>query len=109
MQKERFAELLQYRLESIEKILGKKAKQYAMGDDRLQNFKDGAQFNNTIPEDYLMHLVSKHIIALRDFIRVLKYGERKSIEDWDEKIGDIINYMILLEALIWEGEDDGKK
>lgn len=88
------------RCETIKLILTEKAAQYARGD-RLSNFKKIAAFRHKTPEEALMGLVVKHIVALDDFIQDLP-DKKMPIEQWEEKIGDIINYMILLEAMVKE-------
>ena len=83
----------------MDKVLRSKAAEYAHGGDRLSNFKDAAAMNGCTPEQALWGFVTKHIIALKDFI---KSGETRPLEQWEEKIGDIQNYMVLLEALLSE-------
>ena len=92
--------IINKRCETIKSILSEKAAQYARGD-RLSNFKKIAAFRHKTPEEALMGLVVKHIVALDDFVQDLP-GKNMPLEQWKEKIGDIINYMILLEALVEE-------
>lgn len=96
-----FMKLLKNRLFRIEKILGAKADEYARGD-KLSNFKKASSLLNCTPEKALFGMVAKHIIALSDFIEDLEGGKFQDLKRWDEKIGNIINYMILLEALVIE-------
>jgi len=93
--------ILTNRLFLTEKVLGSKADEYARGD-RLSNFKKAAQLMNCTPEKALFGFVAKHIVALSDFVNDLDSGVNQTPEKWVEKIGDIINYMILLEALVIE-------
>lgn len=93
--------VLNNRLFLTEKVLGSKADEYARGD-RLSNFKKAAQLMNCTPEKALFGFVAKHIVALSDFVNDLDSGVNQTPERWTEKTGDIINYMILLEALIIE-------
>lgn len=93
--------ILKNRLYLIEKVLGEKADEYARGD-RLSNFKKAGKLLDCTPETALFSIASKHIIALSDFCNDLEKGCCQPIERWVEKIGDIINYMILLEALVVE-------
>lgn len=101
MTNEEFQIIVEQQLQTIKEILIAKADEYARGD-RLSNFKRIAVFRNVPPEDALFALVSKHIVALNDFIKDLDTDIVQPIERWDEKINDIINYMILLKALIRE-------
>jgi hypothetical protein len=93
-------QIVEQRCGLIKSILIEKATQYARGD-RLSNFKKIAAFRSKEPEEALMGLVVKHIVALDDFIQDLP-ERNMPIEQWQEKIGDIINYMILLEAMVSE-------
>jgi len=97
------------RCAEINYILGRKAEEYARGD-RLSNFKKAAKLVNCTPERALFGFVAKHIIALMDFVEDIDEGLVQPQDRWDEKIGDIINYMILLEALVKErmGETDAQ-
>lgn len=77
----------------------------AMDKDQLANFKKAAALRNTTPEDILFGYVTKHIVALDDFIKemsdVANHAPRP-IEQWDEKIFDIILYMLLMRGLLEE-------
>ena len=101
MNQETLTRIIDARISKIRSTLKAKQGQYAREDDRLHNFKKIAGFRGVEPEEALMGLVVKHIVALDDFINDLP-GQVMSMSQWDEKIGDIINYMILLEALIQE-------
>ena len=94
---------LQECLMKIKESLDIKGNEYASGTDRLSNFKKAARFRSTTPEDALMGFVIKHIIALQDFIEREKQLPGRvgniSNEQWDEKIFDICNYMLLLKCL----------
>lgn len=97
MEISRFEDLLKRRLEKIEAVLGTKAKEYAMGGDRLHNFKTAAAMGQTTPEKALWGMAMKHLVSVTDLIE----GRLKNTEAMaDEKIGDLINYLILLEAVL---------
>ena len=89
------------RVDYIRKVLTEKASQYSSDTDRLANFRDVSCLNHTTPEAALWGFVSKHIVALSGFIKN-KGSCQQPYEQWEEKIGDIINYMILLDALVRE-------
>ena len=101
MNNDEFQAVLDIRVAKIDTVLKHKADEYARGD-RLSNFKAAAEFLNTTPEKALMGIAIKHIIALRDFINDLDNDLCQPYERWEEKIGDIINYLILLDALVQE-------
>jgi hypothetical protein len=94
--------ILKNRLYRTEQILEQKAAEYVKDTDRLSNFKRAAQLLSCTPERALLGFVAKHIVALSDFVEDLERGYYHPMQQWDEKLGDIINYMILLEALLIE-------
>ena len=49
-----------------------------------------------------MGFMLKHIVSINDIIEQSKEGKLPSREVIDEKIGDVINYFILLEACLVE-------
>lgn len=101
MDNEKFKTVVQDRMQKTIDTLIAKASEYARGD-RLSNFKKIAAFRQKSPEDVLFSLVAKHIAALDDFIQDIDRGQVQSLNRWDEKIGDIIAYMVLLDAMVRE-------
>jgi hypothetical protein len=98
-----FNRVLRERLEETQKRLGAKAAEYARGD-RLSNFKAIAAAQKLSPEKVCMTLMSKHWTALTDAVNDLS-GEPSMLASphfFDEKIGDIVAYLVLLDALIQE-------
>ena len=88
--------------EELAQTLRDKGLEYADADgDRLDNFKALALLQHTTPERALLGLVGKHIVALFDFARRDAQGDDPEIpnEQWEEKTGDIIAYMVLLRAI----------
>lgn len=75
-----------------------KAKEYAT-DDRLHNFKQAAHLQNITPMQALGGMMAKHTVSVYDMIAT---GETYPLELWDEKIGDSINYLLLLRAMVEE-------
>jgi len=71
--------------------------------DRLANFKDSVKITEDgTPKQALLGMVRKHIVALYEFARREAEGGHVPLEHWDEKIGDIIVYMLLLEGLVYD-------
>jgi hypothetical protein len=99
---EKFNELLNCRIETTKQVLANKNAEYARNDDKLSNFKRAASLGQCTPERALIGMLTKHIISVYDMIDDLDQNKVGKIETWNEKIGDTINYMILLEALINE-------
>lgn len=98
MNSNQFDHLLQDRLNAIKTTLGSKAKEYAIGD-RLYNFKRAAEISRTTPQRALAGMLMKHLVSVLDLVE----GSLPATEAMiNEKIGDAINYLILLEAILKE-------
>jgi hypothetical protein len=89
------------------KVLAAKGIGYSTGDDdRLGNFKAGVELN-TIPgrksnqKTVLWGYLLKHLTSINVMCRY-RTGNQPTREQWDEKIGDAINYLLLLSAMVDE-------
>ena len=108
MNNEQFNAIVELRIEKIKSVLCAKADEYARGD-RLSNFKQGASLTGELPIEVLAGLVVKHEVAFHNFVN--DWADRQFVqhyERWDEKIGDIINYLILADAIIREYLESNK-
>lgn len=110
MNTEAFNKLLDRRLQKIKEVLTGKAGEYSVNDDRLHNFKRAAQIENCSTRESLRGMAVKHFVNIDDAI---VSGQPRSQAWIDEKIGDAVNYLILLEAVMTEdssvsNEFDGK-
>ena len=54
---------------------------------------------NVTKEDVVEFIEKMTILELSDFVKDLESGKNQPLSRWTEKTGDIINYMILMEAL----------
>ena len=90
------------RLEDCKRVLAGKASEYATSD-RLHNFKVAAVLSGENPIKALGGMMKKHTVSVYDLIEAVNDGQDIPIELWDEKIGDHINYLLLLWALVVEG------
>jgi len=99
-----FNKIVDRRINEIKMVLVEKAKEYANCDDRLSNFKRIALLRSKSPEEVLMGMAVKHFQSIYDIVDDIESGvdDSKVVIMHDEKIGDAINYLILLEALIKE-------
>lgn len=94
-----FEEFLENRLKSIKHSLGVKAKEYVREGNKLHNFDRGAKISGKTREEVLWNgFALKHLVSVFDLIDDVTKGNIPSKELVDEKIGDLINYLILLEA-----------
>jgi len=94
-----FNVILQSRLSCIQSTLAGKAKEYAGGGDRLHNFKVAARISGKSPEEALQGMMLKHLVSVFDLIEDRLENTSAMV---NEKIGDTINYLILLEAVLAE-------
>ena len=100
---EKFSKLLEYRIELMRSVLAAKSAEYSTTEDKLHNFKRAADMLQCTPERALIGMWSKHIISILDIVNKVDNNiALPPIDLLEEKIGDAINYLILLEALVKE-------
>jgi hypothetical protein len=97
-----FVEVLGGRITKIAKVLNEKSKEYASAGDRLHNFKRAGLMQGVTPEKALVGMLVKHLVCVMDMVDDIERGNIFWYGQWDEKIGDSINYLCLLEALAVE-------
>lgn len=96
-----FNKIIDSRIQKCLDVLCKKADEYAT-DDRLHNFKVAAELQGCTPIRALSGMMCKHTVSVYDLINDFEEGKDIPLELWEEKIGDSINYLLLLTALIHE-------
>lgn len=105
MTTQEFEQVIENRIDTCKSTLCNKAKEYAT-EDRLHNFKVAAELQSCTPITALAGMMAKHTVSVYDLIQKQEQGFVVSREMWDEKIGDSINYLILLSALVQEKFDE---
>ena len=100
MTEQEFQEVLDARLTKIKETLSSKAKEYATDNDKLHNFNVGARLTGQTRERVLWGFALKHYISFLDILDNLDKGKLPSEAMVDEKVGDLINYLVLVEASI---------
>ena len=101
MNADQFNQVVDNRCNEIKRILTKKAGEYATDSDRFHNFNVAARIANTTPERALKGMMLKHEVSVMDLIEWADIAPEKLTEALiDEKIGDNINYLLLLEGLL---------
>lgn len=103
MENNEFNRIVEKRCAAIKSVLASKAKEYARGD-RLHNFKRAAAALRCTPEQALIGMYMKHQVSILDLVDDISngYPPKMLTAVTNEKVGDAINYLILLEALIAE-------
>lgn len=105
MRTEQFEEIINKRIEMCKTVLCNKADEYAT-DDRLHNFKVAGELQSCTPVKALGGMMAKHTVSVYDLIDDYEQGKATSKEMWAEKIGDSINYLLLLTAMLEEDIED---
>jgi hypothetical protein len=103
-----FDQLVEDRCNKIAKTLVEKGKEYRRNDDPLHNFRVAAKVQNTTEEKALWGFAAKHYVSFLDILNDMEKGFLPKEEVVDEKIGDLINYLILCEASIKEKINNSK-
>jgi hypothetical protein len=83
-------------------VLMKKRKEYSKPDgDRLIQFKKTAMMEDKNPAETLFSMADKHITSIADMV---KEPNAYTTNQWREKIGDLHNYLFLLDAVLIDME-----
>jgi CRISPR/Cas system-associated protein Cas10 (large subunit of type III CRISPR-Cas system) len=103
MNQEDFDVVVTETMDSIAKLLRVKGGEYAGSEDRLANFKRGQLRTGAHPYQVLWIYLSKHIDSVETFIKDTAAGiVRERSEPIDGRLDDIINYCLLMKALVRE-------
>lgn len=100
-----FSKIVDYQFNRCHNILACKSAEYDMEtSDRFHSFKVAAALQNLTPKQALVGMMCKHVVSVFDMVET---DGDYSIEKWDEKITDNINYLLLLRGLIEEEKHNG--
>jgi hypothetical protein len=100
-----FNKVVEKTLVQIQDLLVAKGGEYAGSEDRLANFKRGAALTGVTPMQCLFIYMSKHYDAVATYIRDQAAGvTRVRMEPIEGRVDDLINYGLLLKALIEESQ-----
>lgn len=105
MKSKTFERLFKEITKRISKTVMVKNKDYSStSDDRLNNFKRGAEMLRCTPERVLIGYWTKHAISILDIVDRIDSGNYGGLtkEQLEEKIGDGMVYLALLEGIIKE-------
>jgi hypothetical protein len=105
MHSTRFAQVFNEVINESERVLIAKADEYATDDERLHNFKVAAAVTGRNATQSLGGMMIKHTTSVYDMIEA---GDPTQfpMDLWREKIGDHINYLILLMACVAEAYEE---
>lgn len=100
-----FDKFVQETVAATADLLRVKGGEYAGSLDRLANFKRGAELTGVTPLQCAFIYASKHYDAVATFVRDEAAGmERPRSESIEGRFDDLINYCILMKALVREAE-----
>ena len=100
MTEEEFDLVVDYRINEIKETLVLKGKEYKRNSDPLHNFEVAARLGNTTREKALWGFALKHYVSFMDMLNDIEKGNLPEEDKVNEKIGDLVNYLILCEASI---------
>jgi hypothetical protein len=107
MKNEDFNTMVEETLNKCKTILGEKKKVYAT-EDRFHNFKERQKMLRVhSPIDVAFNDFTKHFQAYKDKIEM--YGGLRifTLDQFDENIIDMINYLLLMRGMIIEIKERG--
>lgn len=104
MNKNTFERVVEDTLGMAQKVLTRKSGEYSSSDDKLHNFDKAKDLMRCKTKEFaLLGMLNKHLVSVIDMIEKFeKTGELPTSNMIDEKIGDSINYFILLKACFYD-------
>lgn len=82
--------------------MASKSNEYSTDSNKLHNFDIGARMTGKLREEIILGFALKHHISILDIVDNIGKGILPTEAMVEEKIGDLVNYLILLEASIKE-------
>lgn len=92
-----YKELINETIEMCTDVLLKKKGEYTTEQDYFHNFNVAAELENITPKQALAGMMAKHTVSIYD---MCNSNEEYSLEKWNEKIVDHINYLLILRAMV---------
>ena len=104
MNKNTFERIVEDSLEICKAVLTRKSDEYSSSEDKLHNFDKAKDLMRCKTKEFaLLGMLNKHLVSVIDMIEKFeKTGELPTSGMIDEKIGDSINYFILLKACFYD-------
>jgi hypothetical protein len=102
MSQEEFNQIVNQRLEATKSLLTNKGKEYIRNNDIFHNFNKAADMRGTSPLSALQGFLDKHIVSWLDIVSDVENSDLSKITEKhiEEKIGDIVTYFVIAEALV---------
>jgi hypothetical protein len=111
MKPEKFQTLHVRRSQLSYEVLVEKAKEYGQDHDILESFKEQCKLSiHNTPMGIGWELMVKHLYSIKRIITEYESESKLPTQEMiDEKFGDAINYLILIEALFSEANPQPEK
>ena len=103
----KFQSFISRRLKRCIETLTMKRKEYTDEVNPFINFECGAKTIGEVPEKVMFYYMLKHFESFKDIV----LNQRDvSKEVWDEKVSDLINYILIIDAYyqIYKYETENK-
>jgi len=101
-QEQRFEAVVAARLEAIRELILVKGREYRRNGDVFHNFNAGGKMLGCTPERALLGFAAKHFVSVVDLVNDLDSGKVPAEAVVNEKLGDAMVYLVLLEGLFKE-------
>lgn len=95
-----FKRVMNAQIKECKAILDEREEYYGTDEDRLDNFRRVAISTRDTAKHALMVMVGKQWDAINSAVVREARGEVVGFDEWTEWITDVINYMLLLKALV---------
>lgn len=92
--------IINQRIEATRFLLIQKGAEYVRNNDRCHNFRRAAEIERTTMPRALHGMLQKHIVSYMDMLDDIDKGKLPADDLISEKLGDIIVYFHLQEAVI---------
>lgn len=105
---QQFEDVVQLTLEKCHEVLVAKGREYRRNGNPFHQFEKGASITGQTREEVIWGMALKHFISIQDIRKDMVEGKLPSKELVDEKYGDLINYLLIEKASIYDklGEID---
>lgn len=91
-----FMKIVERRIDLIRSVLASKSAEYSVPQDKLHAFRMASAITGGGLPRSCVGMMVKHLVSILDFVN---HDRVPTQEQAEEKIGDLINYLIILEAI----------
>ena len=91
----KFQSFISRRLKRCIETLTMKRKEYTDEVNPFINFECGAKTIDEVPDRIMFYYMLKHFESFKDIVLNQKKVSR---ETWDEKVSDLMNYILIIDA-----------